>query len=50
MKDKKLVCVDCHNEFTLTEGEQKFFVDKGYSEPKRCKPCRDIKKQNQRNY
>lgn len=45
MPDKNVTCKDCGQEFVFTEGEQKFFQQKGYTEPKRCKPCRDAKKQ-----
>jgi hypothetical protein len=42
--DTVLLCVDCKSEFIWTSGEQLFFHDKGFTEPKRCKPCRDKKK------
>lgn len=45
-EDKTLVCVDCKNEFPFTDGEQKFFEDKGLTPPKRCVDCRAIKKRN----
>lgn len=44
------ICLDCSQEFEITEGEQSFFAsktdDKGnpFSTPKRCKPCRQKKK------
>lgn len=37
-------CVDCGKEFTLTEGEIKFYKSKGLQLPKRCKECRDKKR------
>ena len=40
MEDKKLVCKDCGKEFLFTVGEQEFYLDKGFSIPKRCKECR----------
>lgn len=43
--DKQIQCVDCGREFTFTAAEQEFFESKGYTnEPKRCQPCRQIKK------
>jgi len=51
--DKTIKCCDCGNDFVLTEGEQAFFVQKGFTEPKRCKDCRKKKKAQQgynRNY
>ncbi|MBO5091309.1 MAG: zinc-ribbon domain containing protein [Clostridia bacterium] len=44
-EDKTLVCKDCGNEFVFTAGEQEFYAEKGLeNEPKRCKACRDAKK------
>lgn len=46
-QDKTLVCKDCGQEFVFTAGEQAFYKEKGLdNEPKRCKECRDKKKQN----
>ncbi len=48
-KDKTIKCVDCGEEFTFTAGEQAFYAEKGFTnEPKRCKACRE-KKKNARN-
>lgn len=44
MPDRMLECQDCKQEFVFTEGEQEFFATKGFTDPKRCKPCRDKKK------
>jgi DNA-directed RNA polymerase subunit RPC12/RpoP len=44
MKDKTLVCADCGKEFTFTADDQKFYAEKGFSDPKRCKECRDKRK------
>lgn len=44
MPDMMLTCQDCDKEFEFTEGEQAFFETKGFTPPKRCKPCRDAKK------
>ena len=44
MKDKTLVCADCGKEFTFTAGEQEFFASKGFTEPKKCKECREAAK------
>lgn len=40
----EIQCVDCGQTFELTEGEKEFFESKGFSLPKRCKPCRVEKK------
>ena len=44
MPDKELSCKDCGQLFTFTEGEQDFFSQRGFSEPVRCRPCRDARK------
>ena len=41
--DLLLTCSDCGQEFTFTAGEQQFFQERGYSSPRRCKPCRQAK-------
>jgi hypothetical protein len=45
MPDKTLKCKDCNADFVFSEKDQKFFESKGFEPPKRCKPCRDVKKQ-----
>lgn len=37
-------CVDCNTEFSMDEGEQNFYKEKGWVLPKRCKKCRQSKK------
>lgn len=46
MPDQTLQCVDCGSDFVYTDRDQQFYEKQGYTPPKRCKPCRDIKKQN----
>jgi hypothetical protein len=44
--DRQLTCADCNREFTWTAGEQEFFREKGFTNPpKRCKECRQAKKE-----
>lgn len=45
MATKILKCADCKEEFPFTEGEQSFYAGKGFDAPKRCKPCRDRRKE-----
>ena len=45
MEDKILTCSDCSKEFTFTAGEQEFYSEKGFQEPKRCNECRQARKQ-----
>ncbi len=37
-------CRDCGQDFVLTVGEQEFFARMQYTNPTRCKPCRDKRK------
>lgn len=41
--DLLLTCSDCGQEFVFTAGEQQFYQERGYSSPRRCKPCRQAK-------
>ena len=44
-QDKTLTCVDCGAQFVFTAAEQEFYAQKGFTnEPKRCKDCREKKK------
>ena len=44
MSDRTITCADCGTEFLFSEREQSFYNERGMSEPKRCKPCRDQRK------
>lgn len=48
MSDRTLTCRDCGEAFVFTAGEQDFYQQRGYSEPQRCRSCRD-KRKTQRN-
>lgn len=37
-------CISCGSTFTMTESDEKWYSDKGWPIPKRCKACRDEKK------
>lgn len=48
-KDKVIKCTDCGEVFISTAGEQAFYAEKGFNnEPKRCKPCREKRKQEKK--
>jgi DNA-directed RNA polymerase subunit RPC12/RpoP len=49
MEDRILVCADCGDDFVFTVGEQEFFEERGFSEPRRCKDCRDKRKVERRS-
>lgn len=40
MTDEVLVCADCGTEFPFSASEKQFYAERGFSTPKRCKPCR----------
>ena len=42
--DQNLTCADCKTEVTFTASEQEFFAQKGFSAPRRFKPCRNAAK------
>jgi CxxC-x17-CxxC domain-containing protein len=46
-QDLLLTCSDCGQEFTFSTEDQAYFQDRGYSSPKRCKACRQAKKNEQ---
>ena len=45
LKDKKIICKDCQKEFLFTANDQKFYTEHNFEEPKRCKSCREARKQ-----
>lgn len=46
-EDQQLICSDCGQSFTFSGEDQEFFRERGYSAPKRCKTCRQVKKNGQ---
>lgn len=43
--DQELECVDCRAKFLFSAGEQKFFTERQFTAPRRCKECRQARKQ-----
>ncbi|MFN2169215.1 MAG: zinc-ribbon domain containing protein, partial [Anaerolineae bacterium] len=43
-RDRTIRCEDCRNTFVFTAGEQAFYQERGFSEPKRCPSCRAARK------
>jgi hypothetical protein len=43
--DTPLLCQDCGAEYLVTPSEARWFSVKGFELPKRCKPCREHRKQ-----
>ena len=46
LKVAKIKCIDCGKEFDFSPAEQKFYLQRGFSFPKRCPECRDSKKKD----
>jgi hypothetical protein len=46
MNDTKRHCYECGDDFVLELGEIKFFIKKGFDYPRRCKPCRKVRRQS----
>lgn len=40
-EDKYIICLDCGKKFLFSARSQKYFADKKWDAPKRCKCCRD---------
>jgi Probable zinc-ribbon domain len=40
-----LICQDCGGEYLVTPGEAAWFSQRRWELPRRCKPCRDARKQ-----
>jgi len=45
-QDRVLECADCHGTFVFTAGEQAFYQERGFSEPRRCPSCRSARRAN----
>lgn len=43
MKEK--ICRECGEQFTLTDNQIGFYMQRGYDEPTRCQECRHKKRQ-----
>ena len=46
MPDLDITCAECGETFPFTEREQDYYRERGLSHPKRCKPCRDSRRQS----
>ncbi len=42
--DKLIHCTDCGKDFLFTAGEQRYYEQRGFNPPRRCKDCRDKRK------
>lgn len=41
--DQTLTCAECRTPFVWTTGEQAFYAERGFTAPKRCRPCREAR-------
>lgn len=46
MQDKTVKCKECGENFVITVDDQEWYKSKGFHEPKRCKSCRALRRQN----
>ena len=49
-EDIVIQCCDCHEDFTFTSNDQKFYEEHDYCPPKRCKACRILKQKNREKF
>lgn len=49
MKEQKIICKRCNEEFSFTIGEQQWYAEHSLNEPKYCKDCRKIRKDEKTN-
>ena len=49
-EDIELECSECGGPFTFTAKDQKFYEEKDFVKPKRCRGCRAKKKERMKKY
>ena len=40
------VCKECGDKFEITADDEKFYKDRGFQLPRRCKSCRALRRAN----
>lgn len=45
MPDEMIECLECKQDFPFTERDQQFYQEKGFTKPKRCRDCRNARKE-----
>ena len=45
MGDKEMNCKECGNKFTITVKDREWYAEKGFKEPRRCKACRKLRRE-----
>ena len=49
LTDKTIVCKDCGREFIFTVRDQEFYKEMNFSDPTRCKECRNKRKNSKKS-
>jgi len=49
-QDIIIECTDCGEEFVFSAGEQSFYAEKEFENPRRCTNCRRVRKEKRNNY
>ena len=49
MSNQVIKCQDCGENFNFSEREQEFYKEKGFRPPKRCRFCRNARKERYLN-
>ena len=49
MSNQVIKCQDCGEDFNFTERDQEFYKEKGFLPPKRCRFCRNARKERYLN-
>lgn len=44
--ERTIVCKECGATFTISDNEAKWYEEKGFEVPKRCKDCRKSRRRN----
>ena len=45
-QDRDLACAQCGEDFNFSSDDQRYHMEKGYTDPKRCPNCRQQRRSN----
>lgn len=45
MNNKEMRCKECGEKFIITAADREWYAEKGFKEPRRCKPCRKLRRE-----
>ena len=43
-QDRSLVCAECGDSFAFSADDQRYHMERGYTDPKRCPTCRQARR------